>query len=76
MLSAINFNYKPLFEADKIEDVVFKRVLPSKFASHLTVAQHVPETALCISHVFSQGALQSVFENCFTCLTLHNPSPP
>jgi len=38
MLSAINFNYKPLFETDKIEDVVFEWVLSSKFAAHLSVA--------------------------------------
>jgi hypothetical protein len=76
MLSAINFNYRPLFETDKIEDVVFERVLPSKFAARLSVAQYVPETALCIGHIFSQGVLPLVVENCGTCLTLHNPSPP
>jgi hypothetical protein len=63
ILSAINFNYKPLFETDKIEDVVFEWVLSSKFAAHLSVAKYVPETALCIGHIFSQGALQLVVEN-------------
>jgi len=38
MLAAINFNNKPLFEADKIENVVFEWVLSSEFTSHLSVA--------------------------------------
>ena len=53
MLSTINLNYQHVFETDKIEDVVFKRVLSSELAAHLSVAKRMPEATLCIRHVIA-----------------------
>jgi len=75
MLTAINLNYKLLFNTDKIKDVVFKRMLPSELTTHLFIAQDRPETTFSISHIFTQAALTLVIENQRACLAMHNPSP-
>jgi hypothetical protein len=52
MLSPIHLNYHFLFEADKIENVIRKWMLPAKFQTgNLPASQKVPQSLLCIGHV-------------------------
>ncbi|AKZ64726.1 hypothetical protein F506_20555 [Herbaspirillum hiltneri N3] len=54
MLRTVYFNYQALLQTNKIQHVIFKRVLAAELDFKLLSTQSMPESAFCIGHRLSQ----------------------
>jgi hypothetical protein len=58
VLPAVYFDDQHCFEANKVENVVSKGMLPAKSeAAHLPAPQTLPQAQLRVGHVIAQSAL-------------------
>jgi hypothetical protein len=72
MLAAIDLNGKHSLQADKIDDVITKRMLPAKFETRkLFPSQKAPHAPLGIGHVVTQAPLQLGAQNIPVGLAFH-----
>jgi hypothetical protein len=52
MLSSIHLDYQFVFQADKVEDIIAKRMLTAEFETQdLSAAQNVPQCLFRVRHV-------------------------
>jgi len=74
MLPTIDFDDQFDRETNKIENVILKRMLPSKLQSKLIATQSIPQFTLGIGHIPTQRTLEFVRLNVCAGLSLHNQS--
>jgi hypothetical protein len=76
MLATIHLYNQFRFQANEVQDVVSKRMLPTKLlAVHLTSTQISPQQLFRLSHIISQNTLQFIFEDLLVCLAFHVSDP-
>ena len=82
MLSPVYLNDQFVFQADKIEDVITKRMLTAKLETRdLPATQNLPQSLFGISRFIPQRLLQPIRKYSFVCLAAQDlphplPNPP